>query len=94
MVMNPIHLLLAAPAGSHAAPQNPDLAIVHVDVIDVAQGALLPDRTARIPADGISWVGPGDKARVRDGTKVLEATGKCLIPGLWVVPVHLHMART
>jgi len=88
--MNSTLLLLSLIAGSHAPPQDPKLAIVHVGVVDVAQGELLPDQTVLITEDRIVWVGPADEARVPDATKVLEGTGKFLIPGLWDMHVHLQ----
>jgi manganese oxidase len=91
-------LLLLAAACAHApAPQSAqpnigapaDLAITHVYVIDVTDGAVLTDRTVLLSGNRISAVGPSRDVAVPQGTRVVDATGKYVIPGLWDMHTHL-----
>ena len=73
-----------APAPKAAAP----LAITHVTVIDVAAGASRPERTVVIEGDRIRDVGPAEGAAIPKGARVVDGSGKFLIPGLWDMHIH------
>ena len=88
--MHTWYLLLTVVFGAQDASVQPDLAIVHVDVVDVAAGGLVSDQTVLIAGSRIDWIGPADDARVPAGTTVVEGAGKFLIPGLWDMHVHLQ----
>jgi hypothetical protein len=77
-------LLLLACGQIHQA----DLAIRGVTVVDVTDGSLISDQTVLIQGNHILAVGPVDTIRVADGTDVVEAQGRYLIPGLWDMHVH------
>ncbi len=67
-------------------PQH-DLLITNVNVIDVATGEVLPNRTLAIDGDEITAIytksiKPGKQ------TVVVDGAGKYLIPGLWDMHVH------
>jgi len=70
-----------------AAPRAPTLAITGVNVVDVANGRIVPNSTVTIRGTAIAGVtqnsAPPADARVVDGK------GKFLIPGLW--DMHAHM---
>lgn len=78
-------LLLAA-----LSPAPQDLALTHVDVVDVVAGERLADRTVIVAGGRIAWVGPASEARIPGGTPVREAKGRFLIPGLWDMHVHVN----
>ena len=75
-----------------AAPnvaQSSGVAIVHVAVIDVATGTARTDQTVLIRGTRIISVQPSKDARIPSDTRIIDATGKYLIPGLWDSHVHL-----
>ena len=85
-------LLITAALGLQDTPAQADLAIVHVDVVDVMIGELVPDQTILIAGDRIAWVGPAADVRMPQGTEVVLGEGRFLIPGLWDMHVHLQYA--
>ncbi|MFN2317445.1 MAG: amidohydrolase family protein [Gemmatimonadales bacterium] len=94
--MNRLLLLLllalvggCAPVRSGSVPVAADLALTHVNVVDVESGRVLPDQTVLIAGNRIQAVGPSSKVGVPAGARVVDATGKHLIPGLWDMHVHL-----
>ena len=64
------------------------LAIAHVNVIDVAGGALLPDRTVVVTDGRIAQVASSATFHPLAGAKTIDGSGKYLIPGLWDMHVH------
>src|SRR5262245_50442988 len=77
-------------AFAYVAPlRAQDLAIAHVTVIDMGSGARLPDRTVTIRGDRILTVSASKDAKVASTTRVIDGTGKFLIPGLWDMHVHV-----
>ncbi len=70
------------------------IALTHVAVIDVAGAVLKPDMTVVITGDHISAIGDSSKTSVPAEAKVVDATGKFLIPGLWDMHVHWYAKNT
>jgi imidazolonepropionase-like amidohydrolase len=64
------------------------LAVTHVTVIDGTGAPARPDVTVVIVGDRITELDPANKARVPKNARVVDATGKFLIPGLWDMHVH------
>lgn len=67
-----------------------NLFITNVTVIDVATGKAVPKQTVAIKGDRVTAVVPADKVTVPALAKVIDGTGKFLIPGLW--DMHAHIA--
>src|SRR5688572_8884266 len=65
-----------------------DLAITHVAVVDAASNRLRVDQTLLITAGRISEVVPA-AAVIPNSVRVIDGTGKYVIPGLWDMHVHL-----
>ncbi len=65
------------------------LAITHVTVIDCTGPAARPNSTVVIKGGRIVAVGPSEIVHVAAGTRVIDAKGKFLIPGLWDMHGHL-----
>jgi imidazolonepropionase-like amidohydrolase len=85
---NPLFLALALlPILVAAAPARETVAITDVTVVDVAAGALRPHQTVVVAEARITAVAPD--ARVPDGARRLDGSGRFLIPGLWDMHVHL-----
>ena len=73
----------------HGADSS-SFALTHVNVVDVVNGRILPDRTVVVSGGAIAAVTPGGKPP--GGTRVIPARGKFLIPGMW--DMHAHMELT
>jgi imidazolonepropionase-like amidohydrolase len=74
--------------GAQTAPPQERLVFEHVTVIDVATGSALADRSVVIADRRISAVKRSSDGGIPNGAKVIDATGKFLIPGLWDMHVH------
>ena len=66
--------------------------LVHVALIDVISGGTLPDMTIGISNSLIVAVGSSVKFEVPRNAKVIDCTGKFILPGLWDMHVHLGNA--
>jgi len=64
------------------------IAIAHATVIDPAAGSTRPDMTVLVRGTRIEAAGPSRSVRIPAGTRVIDAAGKFLIPGLWDMHVH------
>lgn len=80
-------------AGCASAPRGgpvveADLVITHVAVVDVERGRLLPDHAALVKGDRIVAVAPTARVRFASNARVIDGTGKYLMPGLWDMHAH------
>ncbi|MEM6642098.1 MAG: amidohydrolase family protein [Bacteroidota bacterium] len=73
------------------APKSHDLIISNVNLIDVRTGAVSPNQSVAIDADTISMIYQG-KVETADSARIINGTGKYLIPGLW--DMHVHHQRS
>ncbi|CAN5757835.1 amidohydrolase family protein [soil metagenome] len=80
-------------AQTKAIPQTQPLAFTHVTVIDATGTPSMPDMTVIITGDRITKVSRGGQVMIPRGAKVVNATGKYLIPGLWDMHVHLSWTK-
>jgi len=80
-------------AARSTAPAPGALAIRHVSVVDVSGGPTLSDQTVVIQGNRIVAVGPAAGVRVPRGARVVDGTGKYLIPGLWDMHTHVTYAH-
>jgi imidazolonepropionase-like amidohydrolase len=88
-------LLLLAAGGlliSCATPPANHVAITHVTVLDMTGAPPLADHTVLIEKRHIAVIGPAGAVSIPRGTKVVDASGKFLIPGLTDMHVHLTAA--
>jgi len=83
----PLLICSLAAQTSSGAPQNL-VAIRHVTVIDATGAPARPDMTVTIIGDRIASIAKNSKAALPEGTQVIDAAGKFLIPGLWDMHVH------
>lgn len=87
----PLIALIASPAPALAAPapQQGDMIIRHVSVIDVEHGRANPDQAVVLRGPDIVAVGP-DKAIAKNwqAAGTIEGKGRFLIPALWDMHVH------
>lgn len=77
------------PAEAERPSESASLAIVRVTVIDCSGAPASPDSTVLITGDSIAAVGPSSAVEIPAGSRVVDAQGKFLIPGLWDMHGHL-----
>jgi imidazolonepropionase-like amidohydrolase len=65
------------------------LAFTHVTLIDTAGGLARPDQTVVISGGKILAVGASGAVRPPKGARIIDSSGKFLIPGLWDMHVHI-----
>lgn len=87
-------LLLAAGGWliSCAAPAENSIAITHVTVIDMTGAPPLVEQTVLIQKERIAAVGPVGAISVPRAARIVDGSGKFLIPGLADMHVHLTAA--
>ncbi len=68
------------------------VAIRNADVFDSERGVIVPRQTIIVQGDRITAMGPAATTRAPRGAKVIDATGKTVIPGLW--DMHMHFQLT
>ncbi len=73
---------------SASAAQTTTIAIMRVNVVDVADGRILPNSTVLIRDQTIVSVTPSG-ARTA-GARIVDGEGKYLIPGLWDMHAHVE----
>lgn len=69
--------------------EAPTVALTHVRVIDGTGAPALADQTVVISAGKIQSVGPSASAKIPGGAKVLDMSGRSVIPGLVLMHEHL-----
>jgi imidazolonepropionase-like amidohydrolase len=66
-------------------------AIEHVTVINVENSTRTPDQTVVVTGNKITAVGPASKTKAPAGARIVDGSGKFLIPGIW--DTHVHALR-
>jgi predicted amidohydrolase YtcJ len=67
---------------------QPSVVFIHVDVIDGTGAALKRNQNVVTSGGRITAIGDADRTSVPSGSRVVDASGKYLIPGLWDAHVH------
>jgi imidazolonepropionase-like amidohydrolase len=70
-------------------PYPATIAITHATVIDATDAPPKPNFTVLLDNEKISAVGPDSTLEIPTGARVIDATGKFLIPGL--ADMHIHL---
>ncbi|HWK04117.1 MAG TPA: amidohydrolase family protein [Puia sp.] len=73
-------------------PTNAQTYIIHTNLLDVNAQRTLPDYTIVFRNDTIEQTGPSDRIRVPPGARVIDGTGRWVMPGL--VDAHVHFFQT
>jgi Amidohydrolase family len=96
MLLNAIRLVALAAAlvvrvfaTASIAQETPAVSITGVNVVDIAIGRVLANRTVTIKGDAIVSVAADAPPR---GSRIVNGSGKFLIPGLWDMHAHLEAA--
>ena len=69
------------------------LALVGGTLIDVTGKPPTPNAVLLIEGDRIVAAGPRSTIRIPEGAKIVDVTGKFLLPGLWDMHAHLYQAE-
>src|SRR3954454_9199735 len=65
------------------------VAVTDFTLIDPRYGAATPHSSIVIAGDRIAARGPAASTRIPAGARIVRASGKFVIPGLWEMHVHL-----
>lgn len=68
------------------------IAIVNGDVFDSEAGVVRPNTSVIVRGDRIVAVGPAAETPVPANARIIDATGKTVIPGMWDMHTHLQLA--
>ena len=79
-------------ASSALAQRNDAIALTHATVIDCTGVPSKPDSTVLLSNGHITAVGSADTVTVPAGARVIDESGKFVIPGLWDMHGHLSYA--
>jgi len=69
------------------------LALVGGTLIDATDKPPTPDTVVLIQGDRIVAAGPRSSIKIPAGTKIVDVTGKFLLPGLWDMHAHLYQTE-
>ena len=69
------------------------LALVGGTLIDVTGKPATPNAVVLIEGDRIVAAGPRSTIKIPDGAKIVDVTGKFLLPGLWDMHAHLYQSE-
>jgi imidazolonepropionase-like amidohydrolase len=86
---NRLVLLAAVLCCLSVRAEDTSFAFTHVNIVDVVNGRILPDRTVIVSRGAIAAVTPGGEPP--SGVRVVPAPGKFLIPGMWDMHAHMEM---
>lgn len=69
------------------------LALAGGTLIDVTDKPPTPNAVVVIEGDRIVAAGPRSTTRIPDGAKIVDVTGKFLVPGLWDMHAHMYQSE-
>lgn len=84
----PLVLLLMAQSVASDAVSGPPLAFTHVTIVNPT-GPIQPDMTVVVVGNRIVSAEKSAPTKLRKDARVVDGTGKYLIPGLWDMHVHV-----
>jgi len=87
----PVLFLLLAATNARATSDNA-IVLRNVTIVDVEHNGLVPHRDVVIVGDRIVGIQAGGTARAPRQARVLDGTGRYLMPGLWDFHVHVFSA--
>ena len=87
-------IAIAVSSAASAGQSLASLAIRDVTLIDGTGGPALPGVTVLVRDGRIAAVGPATELPIPADARVVDGSGKYLIPGLWDMHTHLSKARS
>lgn len=88
----PIALLAFVSACQNVSPETADLVIEHAAVVDVRDGTVLSDQTIFVEGSRVVAIAPSSRSPSPPGARVVDGSGRFVIPGLW--DSHVHSAAS
>lgn len=89
-----VNIMAASCSGVDVPGSKPgdiqQIAFTHVNVIPMTSDTLLTDYTILVDKGKIVAVGPSNKTKIPEGFRLMDMTGKYLMPGL--IDMHVHLA--
>lgn len=76
-------------AGKLASPRG-NIVIRGASLFDAEAKRVVPDQSVVIRGNRIQWVGPSASTPPQPGARVIEASGKFVMPGLWDMHTHFY----
>jgi imidazolonepropionase-like amidohydrolase len=74
--------------GQRTLPPREHLAIVHATIYTMTDSVPIRDGSVVIDGGHLVAVGPARSVTIPAGARVIDATGKFVIPGLWDMHAH------
>jgi imidazolonepropionase-like amidohydrolase len=88
-LLSALALLAACSQSDVATPSNQHLLVIQdVGLIDVRVGRVTPGQTIVVDRNRIVEVGPNRGSNIPSHSRVIDGSGKYLIPGLWDMHAH------
>jgi imidazolonepropionase-like amidohydrolase len=69
----------------------PAIAIVNGDLFDSERGTMVPGTTVLIEGERITAVGPAGSVQIPAGARIIDATGRTVMPGMWDMHTHFQL---
>jgi len=85
-------LVVALAAQAPPREQVSTLAIRNVTVVPVTGAPSLPATTVVVRGDRIAAIGPANEVAIPTGARVVDGTGRFLLPGF--IDMHVHLSKT
>jgi imidazolonepropionase-like amidohydrolase len=85
--------LFSSAVSARLQPPPAVVAFTHVAVVDPGGTATQRDRTVVVTGDRIAEIGRTGEVSIPPAARVIDATGKFLIPGLWDMHAHMFTHR-
>jgi imidazolonepropionase-like amidohydrolase len=70
-------------------PAAATLVLAHVNVVDMANGYVVPQQTVIVAGSRIRTIASASEIDLPPGVRIIDGTDKYLIPGLWDMHVHI-----
>ena len=88
-LMAVLSVMFILPVIAQRGPSRKVVVLAHVTVVDLRSGQLHQNQSIVIEGERIVAVGGSDAVVVPKGARVINPSGKYVIPGLWDAHVHL-----
>jgi imidazolonepropionase-like amidohydrolase len=88
-----LSILFSVATAAQSIPATQSLVLTHVTIIDMTGSAPKPDMTVVITGNRIAALGKSGEIPAPPNARVVDASGKFLIPGLWDMHAHTTYAR-
>ena len=85
-----VGLAIVIPREEPAPPPQAPFALVNVGVVDVSNGTVIPGQTVVVRGGKIASVQPASAARLAAGVRIVDASGKFVLPALWDMHAHVY----